>query len=263
MLTMQPDGWPWVVAGIAVLIVLPVLIEWMRRRPPHSPQRLMGWAGILAVGVVTTVAILALAGIGWTWLVVALAVGDFLAALPMGVGWAWLRAVRRGHDERTYAPENLLRGPAEVWIRPRERADAGPRGLSGRVDRWLAADGPTPTAGWWHNGGLIMDDRGPALVDAAGLRHELPSATTALIRLAAPRSVLLVDDQEALVARLPITGFDDTDLREFCAAAGWRYGDAFGFGRTARYAMDLRAVVADHAARDQRPLLVRAFGRRK
>ncbi|HEY0807123.1 MAG TPA: hypothetical protein VGD84_18795 [Pseudonocardiaceae bacterium] len=260
---MQPDGWPWVIAGIAVLIVLPVLIEWMRRRPPRSPQRLMGWAGILAVGVVTTVAVLALTGVSWTWLLVALAVGDFLAALPMGLGWAWLRAIRRGEEERRYAPENLVLGPARLWVRPRRASDVAPRGLSGRVDRWLATDGPVPTAGWWHNGGLILDDRGPALVDAAGLRHELPPTTAALIRLAAPKSVLLVDDEQALLARLPTTGFDDRDLREFCVAAGWRYGDAFGSGRTARYAMDLRAVVADHAARDQRPLLLRVFSRRR
>jgi hypothetical protein len=95
---MRPDGWPWVTAGIAVLIVLPVLVEWMRRRPPHSPQRLMGWAGVMAVGVVTVVAVLALAGVGWVWLLVALVVGDFMAAVPMGVGsstrrrtWSWSR----------------------------------------------------------------------------------------------------------------------------------------------------------------------------
>jgi hypothetical protein len=245
---MQPDGWPWVTAGIAVLIVLPVLIEWMRRRPPHSPQRLMGWAGIMAVGVVTTVAMLALAGVGWVWLLVALAVGDFLAALPMGVGWAWLRAVKRGAERNQYAPENLILEPAKLWVRPRKVINSPSKGLSGRMDRWLAADGPEPTAGWWHNGGLILDDRGPALVDAAGLRHELPSTTAALVRLAAPRSVILLDDE---------------DLREFCKAAGWRFGDADGPGRTARYAMDLRAVVADHAARDMRPLLLRAFSRRK
>jgi hypothetical protein len=251
---MRPDGWPWVIAGVALVVVLPVLVEWMRRRPPKSPQRLMGWAGILAVVVVTTDAVLALTGIGWTWLLAVLAGGDFLAAVPMGIGWAWLRATRRGEEERQYTPERLALGPARLWVRPHRGDDAEPRGLSGRVDRWLATDGPTPTAGWWHNGGLILDDRGPALVDAAGLRHELPSTTAALIRLTAPRSVLLVDDDHALLARLPTTGFDDRDLRKFCAAAGWRYGDAVSSGRTARSAIDLRASVADQAARDKRRL---------
>jgi hypothetical protein len=182
----------------------------------------------------------------------------------MGVGWAWLRAVRRGAPREQYAPENLVLEPAKLWVRPRKVTDGARRGLSGRVDRWLAADGPAPTAGWWHNGGLILDEQGrPALVDAAGLRHDLPTTAATLIRLAAPKSVLLLDDEQALVARLPTTGFHDKDLREFCAAAGWRYGDAYGPGRTARYAMDLRAVVADHAARDQRPLILRAFSRRR
>lgn len=257
---MAADGWPWVAAGIAVLIVLPVLVEWMRRRPPHSPQRLMGWAGVLAVVVVTTVAIMALTGVDWPWLLAALLVGDFVAAVPMGLGWAWLRAVNRNMARRRYDPENLVRGPAQVWVRPNAAADVPPRG---RVDRWLASDGPHPTAGWWHNGGLILDDRGPALVDAAGIRHELPPTTAALVRLAAPRSVLLVDDGEALVARLPITGFDDVDLKGFCAAAGWRYEVEYVVERTARYAMDLRPMVADHAARDTRSLLVRLINRRQ
>lgn len=261
---MQPDGWPWVVGGIAVLIVLPILLEWIRRRPPHSPQRLMGWAGVMAVGVAVTVAVLAIVGVGWMWLLIALVVGDFLAALPMGVGWAWLRAIRRGVAERQYAPENLVRGPAQAWVRPRQ-ATFGPLsdGLAERVDRWLASDGPMPTAGWWHNGGLILDDRGPALVDAAGMRHELPGTASALIRLAVPKSVLLVDADDVLVARLPTAGFEVAELQEFCELVGWEYGDEWTFRRTARYAIDLRAMVADHAARDRRPLLLRTFVRRR
>jgi hypothetical protein len=247
-----------VIAGVALVVALPVLVEWMRRRPPRSPQRLMGWAGLLAVVVVTTDAMLALAGVGWVWLLVVLACGDFVASVPMGIGWAWLRANRRGEEERQYTPERLALGPAQLWVRPHQADDTAPRGLSGRVDRWLATDGPRPTAGWWHNGGLILDERGPALVDAAGLRHGLPSTTAALIRLTAPKSVLLVDDDQALLARLPTTGFDDRDLQRFCAAAGWRYGDAVSSGRTARSAIDLRATVADQAAQDKRRLTTMA-----
>jgi hypothetical protein len=260
---MRSDGWPWVIAGVALAVALPVLIEWMRRRPPHSPQRLMGWAGIGAVVVISTVAMLALTGIAWPWLLAILVGGDFLAAIPMGVGWAWLRAVRRGEESRQYAPEQLVLGPARLWVRPQQGTHPLPRGLSGKVDRWLATDGPAPTAGWWHNGGLILDDRGPALVDAAGLRHELPPATTTLVRLAAPKSVLLMDDEQFLLARLPTTGFDDRDLRRFCAEAGWRYENTSGSGRSTRYVIDLRASVADRAARDKRRLVPRRFARRR
>jgi len=260
---MRSDGWPWIIAGVALAVALPVLIEWMRRRLPHSPHRLMGWAGIAAIVVISGVAMLALTGIAWPWLLAILVGGDFLAAIPMGVGWAWLRAVRRGEGSRQYAPEQLVLGPARLWVRPRQAAHPLPTGLSGKVDRWLATDGPAPTAGWWHNGGLILDDRGPALVDAAGLRHELPSATTTLVRLAAPKSVLLMDDEQYLLARLPTTGFDDRDLRRFCAEAGWRYENTSGSGRSTRYVIDLRASVADRAARDKRRLVPLRFVRRR
>lgn len=155
----------------------------------------------------------------------------------------------RGHPRRHHEPERPVLGDVRLWVRPHHVDGHEPRG---RVDRWLATDGPTPTAGWWHNGGLILDDEGPALVDAAGLRHTLPATTAALVRLTAPRSVLLVDGRQALVARLPTTGFDERDLRRFAAAAGWLFVDDVSQGRTARHAVDLRSVVVDRAARGRR-----------
>jgi hypothetical protein len=95
------------------------------------------------------------------------------------------------------------------------------------------------------------------------MRHELPGTAAALIRLAVPKSVVLVDEDDVLVARLPTAGFEAAELREFCELVGWEYGDEWTFRRTARYAIDLRPMVADHAARDHRPLLVRTFGRRQ
>lgn len=249
---MRQDDGPWIVAGLAVVVVLPVLAEWMRRRPPRSPQRLMGWAGIVSVVVIVTDALLAFQGIAWSWLFGGLVVGEAVAAVPMALGWAKLREARRHHEEHQYTPDHLPTGPKQLWVRPMQADEEEPSGLVGRVDRWLATDGPAPTAGWWHNGGLILDERGPALVDAAGLRHGLPSATSAMIRLTAPRAVLLVDDDQSLLARLPTTGFEDGDLRRFASAAGWRFGDVFVVGRTARDAVDLRIAVADRAARDHR-----------
>lgn len=64
--------------------------------------------------------------------------------------------------------------------------------------------------------------------------------------------MLLVDGRQALVARLPTTGFDERDLRRFAAAAGWLFVDDVSPSRTARHAVDLRSVVVDRAAKDRR-----------
>ncbi|HEX3592682.1 MAG TPA: hypothetical protein VHV74_23910 [Pseudonocardiaceae bacterium] len=249
---MTQDQWPWVIAGLAVTVALPVVVDWTRRQPPKSGRRLIGWGWIVSLATVTVDAILALNGVPWVWLIVVLAAGQVAAAGPLGVGWALVRDSRRSAEERLLRPDNVAPVEAEVWVRPRQLDGDPPRGLGGRVDRWLASDGPAPTAGWWHNGGLIVDEQGPALVDAAGLRHELPTRTAALVQVSAPRAVLLVDQRAMLLARLPTTGFDEPDLRRFAAAAGWRYDRTVRPGRTARHAVDLRAAVVDRAARDRR-----------
>jgi hypothetical protein len=256
---MGQDDWPWVIAGLAVLLVLPVLAEWMRRKPPGSPYRMVGWGYVVSIGFVTAAAILALNGVGLTWRVVVLFGGQAVAAIPLGIGKAGLRAARREDDERHLRPDHVAIAEAQLWVRPRPQDGDLPRGITGRVDKWLATDGPTPTAGWWHNGGLVLDDKGPALVDAAGLRHGLPSDTKAMVLLRVPKSVLLVDADTALLARLPTTGFAEPDLRRFADAAGWRYDSDVSPTRTARQAVDLRASVVDRAARDRR-LPTRARG---
>lgn len=249
---MELDEWPWVIAGLAVTVVLPVLVEWIRRQPPRSGRRLIGWAWIVSLTSVMIAAILALNNVPMVGRLVVVLVGQAIAAVPMCVGVALARDSRRSDEEKLLRPDNVAPVDADVWVRP-ARADGGQaRGFSGRVDRWLASDGPAPTAGWWHNGGLIVDARGPALVDAAGLRHGLPSHTAALVRLAAPRAVLLVDERSTLLARLPTTGFDEAGLRRFAAAAGWRYDPALRPSRTARHAVDLRAAVVDRAAKNRR-----------
>lgn len=250
---MGQDGWPWVIAGLTTTLALPVLVSWSHRHPPHSARRLVGWAWVLSASVVTADGILALNGIGRPWLVAVLVAGQAVAAVPLGVGWARLREDRRLADDQSLRPDALALGDAALWVRPRQRDGDPPRGFGGRVDRWLASDGPVPTAGWWHNGGLILDERGPALVDAAGLRHDLPAGTRVLVRIATPRSVLLVDARQTLLARLPTTGFDEDDLRRFAMAAGWRYDRAVRPSRTAREAVDLRTAVVDRAARERRP----------
>lgn len=244
--------WPWVIAGLAVTVALPVVVDWMRRQPPRSGYRLVGWAYVVSLTVVMVDAILALNGVLWQWLIVVLGAGQVVAAVPMGIGWAWLRESRRVDEERLLRPDNLAPGEARVWVRPLPLAGDPPRGLGGRVDRWLATDGPEPTAGWWHNGGLIVDERGPALVDAAGLRHGLPAGVAVLVQWAAPRAVLLVDAEDALLARLPTTGFEEADLRRFATAAGWRYDRTVHPNRTAREAIDLRDAVVDRAAKPRR-----------
>jgi hypothetical protein len=233
-------------------VALPVVVDWLRRLPPRSAQRLTVWACVVSLSVVTIDAILALNNVPRQWLFAVLAAGQLVAAVPLGIGWARLRAARRRRDESLLRPDRLAPGRPELWIRPRKDDDPPPRRLGDRVDRWLAADGPAPTVGWWHNGGLILDDQGPALVDAAGLRHGLPAGATTLVQLTAPKSVLLMDVHEQLLARLPTTGFDDDDLRRFAVAAGWRYDRTVRPLRTARQAVDLRAAVVDRAAKDRR-----------
>lgn len=249
---MRQLEWAWVIAGLAVTVALPVLVEWIRRQPPKSGRRLIGWGYVVSASALIVDAILALNGAPLLWLLVVLFAMQVLASVPLGIGKALVRDARRVADEWGLRPDHLAPREARLWVRPRQLDGDPPRGIGGKVDRWLATDGPAPTAGWWHNGGLIVDDHGPALVDAAGLRHGLPPATTALLLVTAPKSVLLVDDREALLARLPTTGFDEPDLRRFAVAAGWRYDTGASPGRTARQAVDLRSAVVDRAARDRR-----------
>lgn len=174
----------------------------------------------------------------WVWLVAGLVV---LVLIP--VGFETVGGLRRRcHVEGRVLP---LRDPL-VLARPvRPPWSAYQRS----VDRWLAEDGPTPTAGWWHNGGLVVDLLGASLLDAAGLRHALPAEVATLCRTTAPRGLLLLDARDRIVARLP-TGFAEDDLRRVCAAAGWEFRGAAGPSGEAAKVLDLRRAVVDRAARD-------------
>jgi hypothetical protein len=248
---MRHEYWPWVVAGLAVVVV-PLMLEWVRRQPPRSGRRWIGWGRLGAFVLVTVAFVLWLDGLSLVWLAVLVGGGVLLAAMATSVGTLLVREEQRRDEEQLLRPDRLALGEPRLWVRPRQLDGEPPRGIGGRVDRWLATDGPAPTAGWWHNGGLIVDDRGPALVDAAGLRHELPTAATAMLLVTAPKSVLLVDERESLVARLPTTGFDEPELRRFATAAGWGYRTGPSPGRMAAEAVDLRSAVVDRAAKDRR-----------
>ena len=147
-------------------------------------------------------------------------------------------------------------GEAQVWVRPRQLDGEPPRGIGDRVDRWLASDGPAPTAGWWHNGGLQLDQRGPALVDAAGLRHPLPVTVTGMVNPSVPRSLMLVDEHGTVAVRLPTTGFNNVELKDFAAAANWTYSTALAeYLRDDPDLVDLRRAVVDHLAKDDGAML--------
>lgn len=249
---MRQEDWPWVFTGLAATVVLPWLVEWIRRQPPRSGKRFIGWGWVVSLSSLVADGILALNGISVFWLIVVFFATQVVAAFPIGWGKFLIREAEREDEELHLRPDHLALAAPRLWVRPRQLDGQPPRGIGGRVDRWLATDGPAPTAGWWHNGGLIVDDAGPALVDAAGLRHELPARTAVLLLVPAPKSVLLVDERETLLARLPTTGFAEPDLRRFATAAGWRYDTGSSPGRTARQAVDLRSAVVDKAARDRR-----------
>jgi hypothetical protein len=248
---MRQEYWPWVMAGLTVVVV-PLMLEWIRRQPPRSGRRWIGWGQLGTFVLVATAFVLWLDGLSLVWLAVLVGGGVLVAAVPTSIGLALVRDEQRRDEENLRRPERLALGEPRLWVRPRQLEGEPPRGIAGRVDRWLAADGPAPTAGWWHNGGLIVDDRGPALVDAVGLRHGLPAATAAMVLVTAPKSVLLVDERESLLARLPTTGFDEPGLRRFAVAAGWACRTGASPGRMAEEAVDLRSAVVDRAARDRR-----------
>ncbi|GAA1941034.1 hypothetical protein GCM10009754_05420 [Amycolatopsis minnesotensis] len=233
------------VTGAALLTVaLPIVWETLVRRPPAA-ARAQGWAVALAVTVLGTAALLDWARVPAGWLLALVLVGETGAvALFRTARRRWLRW-QHTEQERLYTKENLASGPWQIWTRPHRERHSVP---SSRVDRWLAADGPAPTAGWWHHGGLTVGAHGPALLDAAGVPHRLPEAVTTMIHLPVPHALLLVDDAQTLLAWLPTAGFADPELREYCRVAGWRYADRIGFGHEDRHALDLRPCVADTAA---------------
>lgn len=235
------------VAGAALLTVaVPIVWEALVRRPPAA-ARAQGWAVTLAIAVLGVAALLDWARVPTGWWLALVIVGEIGAVTMFGLGRRSWRRWQRAEQERLYAKENLASGPWRIWTRPHRERHTSP---ASRVNRWLTADGPVPTAGWWHHGGLAVGAHGPALLDAAGVPHQLPAAVTTMIHLPAPHALLLVDDRQTLLARLPTAGFADPELRDYCRVAGWRYTDRIGFGHEDRHSLDLRPCVADPAAHD-------------
>jgi hypothetical protein len=228
---------PWLVVGLVLTVGVPLIYQWALGRPPRSGARVVAWSVGLALLVLA-----AAAAIGSRWI----ALGGLAAAFAL-CGWGIVRwrAERRALRSSLLAPENLLAGPPEIRVRPIRPDPVA--ALHGRLQQWLAADGPTPSPGWWLHGGLIVDAHGAALVDAAGLRHALPPAESLILR-PVPLALVLLDRAGAVVAQLPPTGFTAADLQGLCRTAGWQYDDTAVLRGMARAALDLRRCVRDSDA---------------
>lgn len=101
-----------------------------------------------------------------------------------------------------------------------------------------------PSDGWWERGALLVDSRGPALIDADGQRRDFPPWTVGawLIFnrwwmstgsnmaeitggfLAAP------NPPHPVLLNLPTQGFEEKDFRDFASRAGLFYRDTAGAG---------------------------------
>lgn len=247
---MAAASWLAVVTWLTVALVVPITWE-SARRPRRSGSRLALAAVVVLIVTVDLVTFLRFLRVP-PEAPPAVFAGGVAVALVM-IGFAVRRTVlaRRAERELDVSVDQLITGPAKLWIRPHPPAEHDGHGPWSRFDAWLAADGPKPSAGWWHNGGLQLDQRGPAFVDAAGLRHPLPAAVTGMLNPSVPRSLLLVDAANTVLVRLPTTGFDNGELRHFAAAAGWTYTtDVADYLRDDPDVLDLRRGVIDHLAKE-------------
>ncbi|HMK98053.1 MAG TPA: hypothetical protein VK425_10940 [Acidimicrobiales bacterium] len=93
---------------------------------------------------------------------------------------------------------------------------------------------PSPGLGWWAHGALVIDDVGPALIDADGQRHPLSLEGAAKLCSveeftagSGPSTYhLFVTDagDNVLVELPPITcGWDEAELKELAYRAGLEY----------------------------------------
>lgn len=88
---------------------------------------------------------------------------------------------------------------------------------------------------WWRNGALVVDEQGPALIDADGERHQLalPPWGGKLVYATEMMTVqggvgryvylFIADEQNHPLIRLPHDGFDKELAAGFAAAAGLTY----------------------------------------
>ncbi len=252
---MTEAAWLALVTWLTIALVIPLAWE-SSRRPRRSGSRLGLLAAALAVAVLDLTAVLHYVRAPGAALSTALVVGELLALVLAGFAvWRTIRA-RRLERNPNVGADQLITTPARLWVRPHPPVEQAAHGPLSRVDAWLAADGPKPSAGWWHNGGLLLDERGPAFVDAAGLRRALPAAVTGMVNPSVPRSLMLVNAKNTVLVRLPTTGFNNGELHEFADAARWTYTTVFGeYLREDPDLLDLRRGVVDHLAKDDGAVL--------
>jgi len=252
---MTEAGWLALVTWLTIALVIPLAWE-STRWPRRSGARLGLLAAALAIAVLDLTAVLHYVRVPAVALSSVLVVGELVAVGLAGFAVRRTVRARRREREPDVGADQLVTEPARLWVRPHPPVERAGHGPLSRVDAWLAADGPKPSAGWWHNGGLLLDERGPAFVDAAGLRHALPTAVARMVNPSVPRSLMLVDEASTVLVRLPTTWFNNEELSAFAEAARWTYTTVF-----AQYLhddpdiLDLRRGVIDHLAKDDSAVL--------
>lgn len=252
---MTEAGWLALVTWLTIALVIPLAWE-STRWPRRSGARLGLLAAPLAIAVLDLTAVLHYVRVPAVALSSVLVVGELVAVGLAGFAVRRTVRARRREREPDVGADQLVTEPARLWVRPHPPVERAGHGPLSRVDAWLAADGPKPSAGWWHNGGLLLDERGPAFVDAAGLRHALPTAVARMVNPSVPRSLMLVDEASTVLVRLPTTWFNNEELSAFAEAARWTYTTVF-----AQYLhddpdiLDLRRGVIDHLAKDDSAVL--------
>lgn len=252
--------WQAVVTWLTIALVVPLTWE-AARRPRRSGARLGFAAVALAVLVVDVAALLDSVRLPSVALGSVFVGGEAFALVLIGFAIRRRVRARRAEREPRVCAEQLITEPALLWVRPHPPVEDTAHGPLSRVDAWLSADGPRPSAGWWHNGGLQLDQRGPALIDAAGLRHPFPATVTGMLNPSVPRSLLLVDAGHTVLVRLPTTGFNSGELHDFALAAHWTYRtELTEFFRDDPDLIDLRRSVIDQLAKDD-GAVVRAWRR--
>lgn len=243
----------WVSLTSWLLFALIAPLSWESgRRPRRSGGRLGFAAAAIAVAATDLSGFLHFLHVPSPWPLLVFACGNALAVITTAFAIRRTVRARRAEREPKVGTDQLIIEPALLWVRPHPPAEDTAHGpLLSRVDAWLAADGPRPSAGWWHNGGLQLDQRGPALIDAAGLRHPLPATVTGLVNPSVPRSLLLIGEPGTVAVRLPTTGFNNAELADFATSAQWTYTTQLAeYLRDDPDLLDLRRAVVDPLAKD-------------
>ena len=263
---MAAASWLALVTWLTVALVVPLSWE-SARRPRRSGSRLALAAIAVAILTVDLTTFLHFLRVPSAALPAVLAAGAVVTLVMIALAVRRTIRTRRAEREPDVSADQLITEPAQLWVRPHRPVQRDEHGPWSRFDAWLAADGPKPSAGWWYNGGLQLDQRGPAFVDAAGLRHPLPAAVTGMLNPSVPRSLVLVDTRNTVLVRLPTTGFNSGELKDFADTAGWTYSTNLAdYLREDPDVLDLRRGVVDHLAKEDGAVLKalrRLAGQRK